>query len=226
MTDLAVYRPSNAVEVASTCDSVEAWAETCDSIPQLRHVALKLAAYNQYLESTSTQGLAMVTATLRRLEARIGALDTPQQGRRSDQLPHRDEEVQIHDQTRSDFRRMAEHPGVVDEVIAESTDAEPPSRRKVMDRIRATRWQIEQSETPEATPTPPKPRRGSFTKTATNAGWDLRKAVDRVKRLADDDRYPTHRDKVAPHIRSELAYAVEVCQDLLDELDTSPQQGQ
>jgi hypothetical protein len=70
---------------------------------------------------------------MRRLEVRIGQLLGPASrggDRKSDQV-NRDE-LDLSPQERNSFRKMAEHPEIVDAVIAESSDDEPPSRRKVL----------------------------------------------------------------------------------------------
>lgn len=59
------------------------------------------------------------------------------------------------------------------------------------------------------------PRRRPLPDTARDAGWDLRKSVERLQRIADDDRFATNKQQVAPLLRSHLENAVEVCQDLL-----------
>jgi hypothetical protein len=63
--------------------------------------------------------------------------------------------------------------------------------------------------------TPRKP----LTDSARNAGWDLRKAVERLERIAVDDRFAANAEQVTPLLRSHLQHAVEVCQDLLDRLN-------
>lgn len=65
---------------------------------------------------------------------------------------------------------------------------------------------------------PSKARRRAITDTARDAGWDLRKAADRIQRIADDDRFARNKEEVATHLRSHLLHTVEVCQDLLDRL--------
>lgn len=70
----------------------------------------------------------------------------------------------------------------------------------------------------------PKPRRSSLADAADRAGWEFRKAVERIERIAADDRFPANREQVAAALRGHLTYAVEVCQDLLDGFDTSPQE--
>lgn len=59
-------------------------------------------------------------------------------------------------------------------------------------------------------------RRRPITDQARDAGWDLRRAVERIQRIAQDDRFTPNREQVASHLRSHLSFAIEVCQDLLD----------
>lgn len=101
---------------------------------------------------------------------------------------------------------MAEHPEVVEQVIAESTDDEPASRRKVVNMI----------------PKAGGPRRSSLPDSAKRAGWDFRKSVERLERIYADDRFPANREQVAAQLRGHLSYAIEVCQHLLDGLDQQP----
>jgi hypothetical protein len=49
---------------------------------------------------------------------------------------------------------------------------------------------------------------------ARDAGQELRKAVERLERLAADDRFARNKNEVAAHLRHHLAHAIKVCQDL------------
>lgn len=66
---------------------------------------------------------------------------------------------------------------------------------------------------------PAAPKRSPLTDSARNAGWDLRKAAERLTRIADDDRFGANKEQVATHLRSHLQFAIEVCQDVLDRID-------
>lgn len=68
-------------------------------------------------------------------------------------------------------------------------------------------------------PEPQKPRRKPLTDAARDAGWELRKAVERLQRIAEDDRFSRNKEEVTPHLRGHLINAVEVCQDLLDQIN-------
>lgn len=70
----------------------------------------------------------------------------------------------------------------------------------------------------------PKPqRRRPLTDQARDAGWSLRKDIDRLRNIAADDRFTANKSQMATHLRSHLQYAIEVCQDLLDRTD--PDEG-
>jgi len=60
------------------------------------------------------------------------------------------------------------------------------------------------------------PRRAALPQLVQSAGWDLAKSIDRLQLLAADDRFASHKQEMAPHLRSHLTHAIEVCQDLLD----------
>ncbi len=68
---------------------------------------------------------------------------------------------------------------------------------------------------------PTKPRRRPLPDAARDAGWDLRKSVERLERIATDDRFSANAEQVAPHLRSHLNHAIEVCQDLLARIETN-----
>ena len=68
-------------------------------------------------------------------------------------------------------------------------------------------------------PAPVAPRRRALADTARDVGQDLRKVTERLERIAADDRFGRNRDEVAAHLRHHLAYAIEVCQDLNNQLN-------
>lgn len=79
MTIVEIYEaePTSLVAVTDQCMAIETWAAQCDSIPELKDWKNKLAAVDEYLARTSTEGRARVAATMRRLEVRIGELLGP-----------------------------------------------------------------------------------------------------------------------------------------------------
>lgn len=73
-------------------------------------------------------------------------------------------------------------------------------------------------------PAPAADRRPPLTDAIDKAGWELRRRCDALLRIADDDRFKSHKEKVAPALGSHLKFAISVCQDLLDRLDTTQEQ--
>lgn len=141
MSLVVATEPTSLVAVEDQCARIEAWAETCDNVAELRDAMNKCSAISEYLRLTSTEGRARVEAAKRRLEVRIGLLlgppRTPTETGRGTQ--RRDSEIEIPEHQHSSFRAMAADPDEVEAVIAASTDQNPPSRRKVMDAIKAKR---------------------------------------------------------------------------------------
>lgn len=126
-------------QVAEYASALVAWSETVTDPGEVRDVANKWAAITEYLRRTSREGIAEAEGALRRLEMRVGELDTPKQGERTDLSVATEKLHDVSRSVRSDFRKMAEHPEIVEQVIAESTDADPPSRRKVLHAIDVAR---------------------------------------------------------------------------------------
>jgi hypothetical protein len=131
-----IHEPTSLIQVDDQCGALEAWAEQCDSVPDLRDATNKLAAIDEYLARTSTEGRARVTAAMRRLEVRIGQLlgptpDPQETGARKGSGAT--EPLSRHE--RHEFRKMAANPDTVEDVISKSDDRNPPSRRKVVKRI-------------------------------------------------------------------------------------------
>jgi hypothetical protein len=159
---VVAHEPTSLAAVHDQCAAIEAWAEACESVPELRDASNKLAAIDTYLERTSIEGRARTAAAMRRLEVRIGQLLGPaEKGRPSNGNVPREE--RLPGNRRHDFRQMAEHEDVVEEVIADSTDEDPASRRKVTEAIRRRR----QPDTTEVEPRfkeSVKPRKARSTK--------------------------------------------------------------
>jgi hypothetical protein len=49
---------------------------------------------------------------------------------------------------------------------------------------------------------------------AGRAGWELRKSVERVQRILEDDRYPANREAVDAQLRPQLGYTIDTCTPL------------
>lgn len=212
MSLVVATEPTSLVAVEDQCLRVETWAESATSIPELRDAGNKLAAISEYLELTSTEGRARVAAAQRRIEVRIGQLLGPAKtdhDRSAGATSFTDEVGDLTPNQRSDFRRMASDPDEVEAQIAASTDDAPASRRKVTEAIK------NKNETA-------KPRRSPLHEQADRAGWEFRRAVERLERIYADDRFAANREQVAAVLRGHLTYATEVVPDLLRGLDTSP----
>lgn len=124
-------------ELAQYGEQIVAWAEQTDDVAEVRESASKWAAITEYVRRTSKEGIADAEAVLRRLEVRVGQLlGPPQPGKRTDLSVTTDGSDEVNRQTRTDLRDMAEHADIVEQVIAESNDESPPSRRKVIAAIR------------------------------------------------------------------------------------------
>lgn len=124
--------PMTVVDVAAQCRTIETWATRCDSIDELREADHRLAAIGEYVKRTSIEGRAKVEAARRRLEQRIGQLlGSATIGAHSSASEGGD----LTANERSQFRKLADHPDIVDAVIDDSTDATPASRRRVLDEI-------------------------------------------------------------------------------------------
>lgn len=130
--------PTSLIAVSRQCSDIEAWAAECEDVAQLREASNRLAAIDQYLERTRTEGRNRVAAALRRLEVRIGEVlgPSPGHGPGRGNIQH---DESLSPQQRSEFRRMAQHADAVEDVIERSDDEDPASRRKVMDEIGARR---------------------------------------------------------------------------------------
>lgn len=142
----AIPEPSSTPVPAllDACEAVVMWAEECDDLPLVEDIYERMADVVRWL-SRNDHALA-AQASLRRLEERIGQLLGPAEvgGDRGNQytggksqIPHAEPATSLPPNRASEFRKIAAHPEVVDEVIAEATEDSPPSRRKVLEAIKS-----------------------------------------------------------------------------------------
>ncbi len=131
-----VTQPSSLAAIHQDCDAVDVWAEGCESISELREVLSRLSAVSDYLASTSKEGRGRYAETMRRLEVRIGKLLGPASPNGAYESGSVATDPSITRHERNEFRQMAENDDVVEDVIANSTDDQPASRRKVMRAIK------------------------------------------------------------------------------------------
>lgn len=68
-------------------------------------------------------------------------------------------------------------------------------------------------------------RRSSLPEAASKAGWELRRAVERIERIVNDDRFTANKEQVATQLRSHLTYVEEAMPGLLGSV-TTQQEGQ
>ena len=71
----------------------------------------------------------------------------------------------------------------------------------------------------EVTSAPKTKRRRPITDQAGDAGWELRKATEKLQRIFEDDRLGRNKEEVATHLRGHLMYAVETLQGFLDTIN-------
>ena len=125
-------KTSTQVAIVDACNAIVEWAKHCEDVELVRDASRKMAAIAQYLQGRDAAAAA--AAATRRLEARVGELLGPAKVGR----PAAAETSQACDIPKDDasrFRKMAAHPEVVEEIIAQSTDEEPASRAKVLRAI-------------------------------------------------------------------------------------------
>jgi hypothetical protein len=102
-----------------------------------------------------------------------------------------------------------------DEIVDAEVIDDPPTPREVTGT---------DGKTYTLKPKPPVDRRPSLTDALDRSGWAIRKDIDRLISLTDDDRFSSHKEKVAPALGSHLQYAISVCQDVLDRLGITEEQ--
>ena len=71
---------------------------------------------------------------------------------------------------------------------------------------------------PTPKPEPATPRRKPITDDANRIGWELRKVIEKLDTLENDDRYQGAKEKVTPLLRGHLQTAIETCTRMLDNL--------
>lgn len=72
-----------------------------------------------------------------------------------------------------------------------------------------------------AVPVAKKPNRRALTEAARDAGWDVRRATERLERVWEDDRFSRNKEEVAVLLRGHLMYVIETCQGFLDDINQS-----
>lgn len=121
-------------QVSEFGQQIVEWAASTEDAAEVKEAANKWAAITEYIRRTSREGIAEAETALRRLEVRVGQLLGPNEPGRPDS--ETSVATDINRQARSDFRAMADNADIVEDVIAESDDDSPPSRRKVLGAIK------------------------------------------------------------------------------------------
>jgi hypothetical protein len=137
VTDLAIPEPTAvaAADVPALCDAVMTTVAELDDIGAIDEMRKRLSMIDTYLEMTTIEGRSVIAATLRRIEVRIGKLLGPAT-LGANQHSGFDRDRSLSADQRSQFRKMAEYEDLVEEIIAESDDVSPASRRKTLDALR------------------------------------------------------------------------------------------
>lgn len=102
---------------------------------------------------------------------------------------------------------------VSDDFEPEPTPLVPPAKVTGLDGKQYTR--------PVPAPEPKAPPRRALTAQFFDATYDLGKAIERVARLADDDRLPQNADQVAARHRNDLIRYRDLLQEVIDQLPTA-----
>jgi hypothetical protein len=110
-------QPIALAQLIPQCRSIEVWAERTESVAEVKDAAHKLDAIGRYIAATSKDGCAVVAATQRRLEARIGVLlgkASRNGGNSRNGSSAIDPFDDLTKDERSAFRKMADHPDIVE----------------------------------------------------------------------------------------------------------------
>lgn len=96
-------------------------------------------ALTEYLELTSSEGLAEAESTKMLLLQRIGELNPPQPGpgRGHQEKKNPDNGNLLGKNRMTEARKLAANPDIVNDVIDEGTDDDPPSKAKALKQIKA-----------------------------------------------------------------------------------------
>ena len=105
----------------------------------------------------------------------------------------------------------ADHDGLAAAVAAElaAGDEAHAEQAKAVQGIDGKTYPAQQKRAPYRKPLPD---------VARNAGFELRKSMERIERLFDDDRYRSNAEQVATALRGHLLYVAETVTAVLDQL--------
>lgn len=99
--------------------------------------------------------------------------------------------------------------------VAQAALAEMDATGRVNRAYEKVRAATNPSPEPKAKPKPSARKRRPLPEVAKDAGWALRKEVEKAERIFSDDRFTGNKQQVAMHLHSHLTYAVEALTRLL-----------
>jgi hypothetical protein len=132
-------------EVDEYAVAVERFADDCDDIAAVTDTKNRWAAITEYIRRTSRDGVNRAEVAMRHLEQRVGLLIKAKREAGELATAHRPSgsvevstlpNIGLDRHDAAEFVAMAEHPEVVEAVIAESSDDAPATRNKVRTAIR------------------------------------------------------------------------------------------
>lgn len=111
---------------------------------------------------------------------------------------------------------------VQDDIAELATSSQLPRPAKTLGQDRKVRSKKTDAK-PAAVKAPgaarPKPNRRPLPTFAKDAGWALRREVEKIERILADDRFTQNKEQVTAHLHGHLTYAVEALRRALDSLD-------
>lgn len=96
-----------------------------------------------------------------------------------------------------------------------------PTCNPVTEAVDTTTGEILPAPKPSTTPRPRKTNRRALTDSFFDAAYDMTKAVEKVARLTDDDRFPQNAEKVAAKHRNDLLRARDLLSQVIASLPTT-----
>ena len=106
----------------------------------------------------------------------------------------------VHHQTVGSVREALESTG---EIIQSTQRVSADGRVRPAEQLRSAPENVD-TDTGEIEPEPVKPRRRPINDLLREAGAELDRAVERINRLAQDDRYAANTDLINPYIRNAI----------------------
>lgn len=112
---------------------------------------------------------------------------------------------------------LADEPGQVIKLTGANSVASPNEELPKSENIIGADGK--EYKRPEPVEQPAKPKRRPITDQARDAGWEIRKATEKLQRIFNDDRLNRNKEEVATHLRGHLEYAIETLQGFIDTIN-------